>query len=184
MIHPTAIVEKGAKIGQETKIWPFSYIMKGAKIGKNCNLGQNVFVEKGAKIGNYVRVHNNVSIYDGVVLDDYVFCGPGMIFTNELNPRAKKESEHIKTVVKEGASIGAGAVILCGKKLGKYCFVGAGAVVAEDVPDYAVVVGVPAKIVGWMCECGKGLQFEGGRAICRECSKKYSKKEKAVRLKK
>lgn len=181
MIHSTAIIEKGAKIGQETNIWPFSYIMSGSRIGRKCNIGQNVFIDKGARIGNYVRIHNNVSIYDGVVLGDYVFCGPGMIFTNELNPRAKKENEHIKTIVKEGASIGAGATILCGKILGKYCFIGAGAVVAEDVPNYAIVVGVPARIVGWMCECGKSLQFENNVAICQECNKRYKRKDKIVR---
>ncbi len=183
-VHSSSEVEKGAKIGWNTKIGLFCHIMKGAKIGKECVLGQNVFVGGTAKIGNYVKIHNNVSVYDGVILKDYVFCGPSMVFTNDLVPRSKypKKDQYIKTLVKEGASIGANATIICGNTLGKHCFVGAGAVVIEDVPDYAIVVGVPAKIVGWMCECGEGLNFEDGKVQCPKCKRRYKKKEKIVKL--
>jgi len=181
-VHPSSIIEKGVKIGPDTKIWHFCHIMEGAKIGRNCTLGQNTFVDRGAKIGNYVKIHNNVSVYDGVTLQDYVFCGPSMVFTNDIIPRSKyPKKDFVKTLVKEGASIGAGAVIICGHVIGKHSFVGAGAVVVEDIPDYAIVVGVPAKIVGWMCECGKGLNFENGKAICQKCQRKYAKKDKRVR---
>jgi len=158
--------------------------MPGARIGKGCIVGQNVFVGANVKIGNFVKIQNNVSVYEGVTLKDYVFCGPSMVFTNDLVPRSKypKKGQYIKTLVKEGASIGANATIVCGNTLGKHSFVGAGAVVVKDVPDYAVVVGVPAKIVGWMCECGKSLEFENGKAQCPKCKRRYIKKEKIVKL--
>jgi len=180
--HPSSIIEKGAKIGQNTKIWHFCHITAGAKIGEKCTLGQNVFVDGKVKIENYVKIHNNVSVYDGVTLKDYVFCGPSMVFTNDPVPRSKyPKKDFVKTLVKEGASIGAGAVIICGHTIGKHAFVGAGAVVVEDVSDYAVVVGVPARIVGWMCECGESLNFEDGKAQCQKCKRKYKKKDKKVR---
>jgi len=183
-VHPSSEIEKGVKIGPDTKIWHFCHIMKGAKIGKGCSVGQNVFVGSGVKIGNYIKIQNNVSVYEGVTLKDFVFCGPSMVFTNDITPRSKypKKGEYVKTLVKEGASIGANATIVCGNALGKHCFVGAGAVVVEDIPDYAIVVGVPAKIVGWMCECGRGLQFEDKKAICPNCKRKYLKNKKKVKL--
>ncbi len=176
-VHPTAVIDEGAEIGEGTRIWHFSHVMSGAKIGRNCVLGQNVFVGRNVKIGDGVKIQNNVSVYEGVELEDYVFCGPSMVFTNVLNPRSEieRKSEFRRTLVKRGATLGANCTIVCGVTIGKYAFVGAGAVVTKDVPDYALVVGVPARIVGWVCECGEKLSFGGNQATCRACGKSYQR---------
>jgi UDP-2-acetamido-3-amino-2,3-dideoxy-glucuronate N-acetyltransferase len=172
--HESAWIDEGAEIGSGTKIWHGCHVMKGAKIGKNCVLGQNCFVASRAVIGNYCKLENNVSVYDLVTLDDYVFCGPSCVFTNDLNPRARypKFGEWVPTRVKEGATIGANATIICGVEIGRQAFVGAGAVVNRDVPDYGLVVGVPARLIGWMCECGRRLKFQDQKAQC-ACGRKY-----------
>lgn len=176
-VHPSATIDPGAEIGEGTKIWHYSHVMSGAKIGRNCVLGQNVFIGRNVCIGNGVKIQNNVSVYEGVELEDYVFCGPSMVFTNVINPRSEVErkSEYRRTLVKRGATLGANCTIICGVTIGKYAFVGAGAVVTKDVPDYALVVGVPARIVGWVCECGEKLQFNDRKAICQMCGKSYQK---------
>lgn len=182
-IHPTAIIDEPCEIGEGTKIWHFCHIMKGAKIGKNCVIGQNVFIGKGVKIGNNVKIQNNVSVYEGVILEDDVFCGPSMVFTNVLNPRSHipRKHEFKQTIVKKGATIGANATIICGHTIGEYAFIGAGAVVTKDVPPYALVIGNPAKITGWMCECGTKLQFASDTAVCPACGKKYKKENGLVK---
>lgn len=177
-INEYAVVDENVEIGEGTKIWHFSHIQSGAKIGKKCVLGQNVNVGNNVVIGNYVKIQNNVSVYEGVTLEDYVFCGPSMVFTNIKDPRSKYPQVgsqfYIKTLVKEGASLGANCTIVCGITIGKYAFVGAGAVVTRDVPDYALVVGNPAKIVGWVSEAGKKLDFDkDGFAYCEKSNKKY-----------
>ena len=177
--HESAYVDQGAQVGSGTRIWHFSHIMAGAKIGKNCSLGQNVNVGSRAVLGNGVKVQNNVSIYDDVVIEDDVFCGPSMVFTNVINPRAfiERKHEYKKTIVRHGASIGANATIICGVTLGAYCFVGAGSVVNKDVPDYALVYGNPARQHGWVCACGVKLNQE---LTCPECGKKYRQAEKGI----
>jgi UDP-2-acetamido-3-amino-2,3-dideoxy-glucuronate N-acetyltransferase len=161
-IHESAYVDDGAQVGNGTKIWHFCHVMPGAVIGERCNLGQNVVVMPGTRLGNNVKVQNNVSIYEGVELEDDVFCGPSMVFTNVINPRShvSRKDEYRRTLVRRGASIGANATIICGVTLGEYAFVGAGAVVTRDVPDYAVVTGVPARRTGWACQCGEMLRPE------------------------
>jgi len=158
-IHESAYVDEGAQIGNGTRIWHFCHVNKGAVIGERCSLGQNVVVMNDVKIGNNVKIQNNVSVYDAVELEDDVFCGPSMVFTNVINPRSHvpRMDEYRRTRVRKGASIGANATIICGSTLGEYCFVGAGAVVRGDVPAYALMVGVPARRVGWMCVCGTRL---------------------------
>ncbi len=157
--HPTAIVDTGATIGAGTCIWHFTHICSGAVIGKNCVLGQNVYVGSKAKIGSNVKIQNNVSVYDDVILEDHVFCGPSVVFTNVHNPRAEfpRKSEYRPTLVKAGATLGANATIVCGVTIGHYGFVGAGAVVSRDVPDFALMVGVPAKQIGWVSRFGERL---------------------------
>jgi len=183
-VHETAVVEEGCEIGEGTKIWHFSHIQKGAVIGKNCTLGQNVNVGNKVRIGNFVKIQNNVSVYEGVELEDYVFCGPSMVFTNVLNPRCEfpqRGSEHYRpTVVRYGASIGANATILCGKTIGRFAFIGAGAVVTKDVPDYALIVGNPGRIAGWMCRCGTKLKFSENIGKCSRCERLYRKTEETV----
>jgi len=174
--HPSAIVDEGCEIGRGTKIWHFSHIMPNCKIGENCNIGQNVVVSPGVILGNNVKVQNNVSIYTGVVCEDDVFLGPSMVFTNVINPRSavNRRGQYAKTTVKKGASIGANATIVCGHDIGKFAFIGAGAVVTKHVPDYALVVGNPAKQIGWMSEYGYRLKFdERGEAICEEGGECY-----------
>lgn len=165
-VHESSYVDDGAKIGKGTKIWHFSHIMKNAEIGENCILGQNVMVAPNVKIGNGCKIQNNVSIYEGVILEDYVFCGPSMVFTNVITPRSeypRATSEHyVPTIVKRGASIGANATIRCGVTLHECAFVAAGAVVTRDVPSYAIVAGVPAKIIGWMSAFGDVMDFSKG----------------------
>jgi UDP-2-acetamido-3-amino-2,3-dideoxy-glucuronate N-acetyltransferase len=175
--HPSAYVDQPCTIGPGTKIWHFSHIMKGARIGANCSVGQNVVVASTAVIGNGVKIQNNISIYDGVVLEDGVFCGPSMVFTNVLNPRSEivRKNEYRQTLVRQGATMGANSTIVCGHTIGRYAFVAAGAVVTRDVPDYALMAGVPAKQIGWMCRCAAGrLDFDDtGRARCDSCHAAY-----------
>lgn len=177
-IDSHAVVDGNVTIGEGTKIWHFSHVQSGAKIGKKCVLGQNVNVGNNVSIGNFCKIQNNVSIYEGVTLEDYVFCGPSMVFTNILDPRCKYPQVgsqfYVKTLVKEGASIGANATIVCGNTLGKHCMIGAGSVVTKDVPDYALVIGIPAKVIGWVSEAGKRLEFDdNGIAFCEKSNKKY-----------
>ena len=175
--HPTAVVDEGAHVGAGTRIWHFSHVMTGARIGRSCTLGQNVFVGAQAVIGDRVKIQNNVSVYDGVVLEDDVFCGPSMVFTNVINPRSHIPRKHEvrRTVVGRGASIGANATVICGHSIGCYAFIGAGSVVTRDVPDYALAIGVPARIAGWMCQCGSPLRFRSARARCPSCTAAYTK---------
>lgn len=174
-IHASAYVDDGAVIGAGTRIWHFAHVNAGAVIGDRCSLGQNVVVMPGVRIGNNVRIQNNVSIYEGVELEDDVFCGPSMVFTNVVNPRAhvSRKHEYQRTLVRRGASIGANATILCGITLGEYSFVGAGAVVTKDVPAYALVTGVPARRTGWMCACGEKLPTGPGTLRCGACGSTY-----------
>lgn len=174
-IHPSAIVDPGATIGEGAKIWHFCHVSPGAVIGENCVLGQNVFVASGVTLGRGVKVQNNVSLYTGVVCEDDVFLGPSMVFTNVINPRSfvERKSEFRQTLVKRGASIGANATIVCGSTLGTYCLVGAGAVVTKDVPDYALVTGIPARQAGWVSRLGHRLSFEDGKALCPESGEGY-----------
>ncbi len=178
-VHESSYVDDGAKIGRGTKIWHFCHVMPGAEIGERSSLGQNVVVMPGTRIGNNVKIQNNVSIYEGVILEDDVFCGPSCVFTNVLNPRShvSRKNEYQQTLVKRGASIGANATIVCGVTLGEYAFIGAGAVVTSDVPPYALMVGVPARRVGWMCGCGERLHLTGGRATCARCKSQYQERE-------
>jgi UDP-2-acetamido-3-amino-2,3-dideoxy-glucuronate N-acetyltransferase len=182
--HESSYVDDGATIGDDTKIWHFCHVMAGAVIGQRCNLGQNVVVMPGTVIGNNVKIQNNVSIYEGVVLEDDVFCGPSCVFTNVINPRShvSRKSEYRRTLVRRGASIGANATLVCGVTLGEYCFVGAGAVVTSDVLPFALVVGVPARRVGWMCRCGERLEVGGGGARCAICGARYLEEDVGLRL--
>jgi UDP-2-acetamido-3-amino-2,3-dideoxy-glucuronate N-acetyltransferase len=174
--HETAVIDDGCKIGKGTKIWHFSHIMAGSEIGENCNVGQNVVVSPGVKLGNNVKVQNNVSIYTGVICDDDVFLGPSMVFTNVINPRSAiiRKDQYLKTLVERGASIGANSTIVCGNIIGKYAFIGAGAVVTKDVRPYALVVGNPARQTGWISEFGHKLIFDSnGFASCPESGDRY-----------
>jgi UDP-2-acetamido-3-amino-2,3-dideoxy-glucuronate N-acetyltransferase len=174
--HPTAVIDEGCEIGEGTKIWHFTHIMSGSKMGRRCNLGQNVVISPDVKIGDNVKIQNNVSVYTGVELEDDVFCGPSMVFTNVVNPRSHivRRHEYKKTLVKQGASIGANATVVCGVTLGRYSFIGAGAVVTADVPDYALMVGVPAKQIGWMCYCGITLKDKTSTPTCSACGRRYA----------
>jgi UDP-2-acetamido-3-amino-2,3-dideoxy-glucuronate N-acetyltransferase len=174
--HETAVIDEGCKIGKGTKIWHFSHIMAGAEIGENCNIGQNVVVSPGVKLGKNVKVQNNVSIYTGVICDDDVFLGPSMVFTNVINPRSQiiRRDNYETTIVEKGASIGANSTIICGNIIGRYAFVGAGAVVTKDVKPYALVFGNPARQTGWMSEYGHKLIFDKkGYAVCPESEERY-----------
>ncbi|MCB0723932.1 MAG: N-acetyltransferase [Ignavibacteriae bacterium] len=177
-VNEYAVVDDNVEIGEGTKIWHFSHIQSGSKIGRSCSLGQNVNVGNNVIIGDNVKIQNNVSVYEGVELEDYVFCGPSMVFTNIINPRSKYPQVgskfYIKTLIKEGASLGANCTIVCGHTVGRFAFVGAGAVVTKDVPDFALVVGNPSKIIGWVSEAGKKLEFdENGEAFCERSNMKY-----------
>ena len=178
--HETSCVDDGAEVGSGTKIWHFSHIMQDSRIGEDCNIGQNVVVSPGCVIGQNVKIQNNVSIYTGVILEDDVFCGPSMVFTNVVNPRShvNRKSEYKTTLVRRGASIGANATIICGVTLGTYCFIGAGAVVTRDVPDFGLVVGNPGRLRGYVCYCGEKLNVNmDSNAIefseCQCCGKRY-----------
>ncbi|MDV6328077.1 acyltransferase [Idiomarina sp. Sol25] len=180
-VHPSAIVDDGAKIGKGSRVWHFVHVCGGAKVGENVSLGQNVFVGNKVSIGNGCKVQNNVSVYDNVYLEDNVFCGPSMVFTNVYNPRShvERKDEYLDTLVKEGATLGANCTIVCGATIGKFAFVGAGAVVNKDVPDYALVVGVPAKQIGWMSEFGEQLDLPvtgDGESVCEHTGAKYTLK--------
>ena len=179
-VHPTAIIDENVKIGKGTKIWHFSHILSGSEIGERCVLGQNVVVGPDVRIGNNCKIQNNVSVYKGVTVEDDVFMGPSMVFTNVYNPRAfiERKSEFLPTVLKKGCSIGANATIVCGNTIGEYAFVGAGAVVKADVRPHALMVGVPARQIGWVCFCGTTLKFERGKATCKYCGKKFELKNK------
>ena len=177
-VNEYAVVDDNVEIGEGTKVWHFSHVQSGSKIGKKCVLGQNVNIGNNVIIGNFVKIQNNVSVYEGVTLEDYVFCGPSMVFTNILDPRSKYPQVgakyYIKTLVKEGASLGANSTIVCGNTIGKFAFVGAGSVVTKDVPDFALVVGNPAKIKGWFSEAGEKLIFnDNGIAVCSRTGIRY-----------
>lgn len=179
-IHPTSIVDDDVEIGEGTKIWHFSHIQSGARIGKNCSFGQNVNVSNNVKIGNGCKVQNNVSLYEGVELENFVFCGPSCVFTNDLTPRAKYPKGHAgykKTLVGEGASIGANATIVCGHTIGCWALIGAGAVVTSNVPDHALMLGVPARRKGWVCECGELLK---ANLECKKCGRSYQENENGL----
>lgn len=182
-VHESSYIDDNVKIGKGTKIWHFCHIQSGAQIGKNCSFGQNVNVSNNVKIGNGVKVQNNVSIYEGIELEDYVFCGPSVVFTNVLTPRAKYPkgaTGYLHTVLKEGATVGANATIVCGHTIGKHAMIAAGAVVTKEVPDYALLAGVPARQIGWVCECGERLD-EGERICeCKKCGRKYLQDEKGL----
>jgi len=182
--HETAVIDEGCEIGEGTKIWHFSHLMPGCVLGANCNLGQNVVVSPDVVLGNNVKVQNNVSIYTGVICEDDVFLGPSMVFTNVLNPRSaiNRRDQYTKTIVKKGATIGANATVVCGHNIGRYAFIGAGAVVTKEVPDYALVLGNPARQAGWMSEFGHRLEFdENGLAQCPESSVQYQLQNGAVK---
>ncbi|NLO26099.1 MAG: N-acetyltransferase [Clostridiales bacterium] len=173
-VHQSSYIDENVTIRDGTKIWHFCHVQKGVKIGERCSLGQNVNVSNDVKIGNGVKIQNNVSVYEGVVLEDYVFCGPACVFTNDLTPRSKypKGAEgYKKTLVKYGASIGANATIVCGNTIGRWAMIASGAVVTKDVPDYALMAGVPAKQIGWVCECGMPLR---SGLTCKECGREYT----------
>jgi len=187
-VHESSYVDEGASIGRGTRVWHFCHVNRGATIGERCSLGQNVVVMPGTRLGNNVKVQNNVSIYEGVECEDDVFLGPSMVFTNVTNPRShvSRKHEYKRTPVGRGASIGANATIICGNALGEYCFVGAGAVVTKDVPAYALVAGVPAHVIGWMCQCGERLALSerpsiGAAVVCAACGTDYVVTEEGPR---
>ena len=181
--HATAVIDEGAEIGEGVRIWHFSHIMPHCKIGEGCNIGQNVVVSPKVILGRNVKVQNNVSIYEGVICEDDVFLGPAMVFTNVMNPRSaiSRKAEYRQTVVRRGATIGANATIICGNEIGEYAFIGAGAVVTKSVPAFALVVGNPARQIGWVSECGHRLEFDKeGRAFCEENKSSYLLQDNTV----
>ena len=177
--HETAVIDEGCEIGEGTKIWHFSHVMPNCTIGESCNIGQNVVVSPGVILGRNVKIQNNVSIYTGVICEDDVFLGPSMVFTNVTNPRSavNRKAEYAKTVVRKGASIGANATIVCGHDIGKFAFIGAGAVVTKHVPDYALVVGNPARQIGWFCDCGHRINAQ---LICEACGRAFEMRGKTL----
>jgi UDP-2-acetamido-3-amino-2,3-dideoxy-glucuronate N-acetyltransferase len=184
--HESSYVDEGAEVGSGTKIWHFCHVMPKARIGRKCSIGQNVNIAPDVVLGDNVKIQNNVSVYTGVICEDDVFLGPSMVFTNVTNPRSHiiRKDEYKTTLVKKGTSIGANATVVCGNTLGRYCFIGAGSVVTKDVPDYALIVGNPGRVKGWMCHCGIKIEFtaEGDveKATCSSCGSKYSKKGMVV----
>ena len=186
-IHETSYVDENVEIGENTKIWHFSHVLNNCKIGENCSFGQNVVVGPNVNIGNKVKIQNNVSVYEGVILEDSVFCGPSCVFTNVHNPRSgiERKIEYKKTLVKKGATLGANCTIICGITIGKFAFIGAGAVISKDVPNYALVVGVPGKQIGWMSEFGEKLDLPlkgNAEIICKHTNQKYQLKDNKVIL--
>ncbi len=186
-IHPTAIVDEGAQIGEGSRVWHFVHICAGARIGERCSFGQNVFVGNDVVIGNNVKVQNNVSVYDVVTLEDDVFCGPSMVFTNVYNPRSavNRKDEYRRTLIRRGATLGANSTIVCGVTVGEYAFVGAGAVVNHDVPDYALMVGVPARQIGWMSQHGERLSLPlsgDAETVCEQTGRRYELRDGRCRL--
>ena len=183
--HESCYIDDGAVVGGGTKIWHFTHVMSGARIGRGCNIGQNVVVSPDVVVGDNVKIQNNVSLYTGVVLEDDVFCGPSMVFTNVMNPRShvSRKHEYRQTLVKRGATIGANATVVCGHTIGQYAFIGAGAVVTKDVPDYALVIGNPARVSGWMCECGRKLASGAHPPIqttCGSCGAVYISRRRTL----
>jgi UDP-2-acetamido-3-amino-2,3-dideoxy-glucuronate N-acetyltransferase len=183
-VHESSYVDEPCQIGEGTKIWHFSHVMKDSVIGPACNIGQNVVVSSGVRIGRGCKIQNNVSLYTGVILEDFVFCGPSMVFTNVVNPRSEvvRRDEYKTTLVKHGASIGANATVVCGITIGEYAFVGAGTVVTRDVPDFALVMGNPARRSGWMCRCGIKLRTNGRTLTCGTCGTRYDLHGDVLRL--
>ncbi len=186
-VHRTTKIEKGVKIGKGTKIWQNCQILKGARIGENCMIGHNCFIAGRAKIGNGVKLESNTDVWDLITLEDYVFIGPSAVFTNDKNPRAKypkreypRYGKWLPILVKEGATIGANATIVAGHSIGKWAMIGAGTVVADDIPDFALVYGVPARFISWICECGSKIEFNGKKAICKICKRNYQKKRNKI----
>jgi UDP-2-acetamido-3-amino-2,3-dideoxy-glucuronate N-acetyltransferase len=185
-VHESSYIDEGAEIGAGTKIWHFCHVMTRARIGERCNIGQNVHVAPEVTIGNNVKIQNNVSLYTGVIVEEDAFLGPSMVFTNVINPRShiNRKNQYQTTLVKKGASIGANATILCGTTLGRYCFVGAGSVITHDVPDYAMVYGSPARVRGWMCQCGEQIKFVEKDGVemakCESCGDTYLKQGQLV----
>ncbi|MEG2199519.1 MAG: acyltransferase [Anaerovorax sp.] len=181
--HESSYIDEECTIGKGTKIWHFSHIMSHCRMGENCNIGQNVVISPDVVLGNNVKIQNNVSIYTGVICEDDVFLGPSCVFTNVINPRShvSRKDEYRKTVIHEGASIGANATIVCGHAIGKYALIGAGSVVTQDIPDYALVVGTPGRVKGWVCQCGEKITFDSNNhAVCHACLKEYHKKGEIV----
>lgn len=185
-IHNSAFVDEGAIIGAGTSVWHFSHVREGAKIGEGCTIGQNVYIGDGVKIGKEVKIQNNVSVYEGVEIGDYVFLGPSAVLTNVINPRSEfpRKDEYKKTIIKDGATVGANATIVCGVTLGRSCFIGAGAVVTKDIQDFALVYGTPAKNAGWICACGVKIEFQGSsdKTSCSACNRVYVNNENNVSL--
>ena len=182
-VHPSSFVDEPCQIGSGTKVWHFCHVMKNSRIGQNCNIGQNVVVSPDVTIGNNVKIQNNVSLYTGVILEDDVFCGPSMVFTNVINPRSHvtRREEYKRTLVQRGASLGANSTVVCGVTIGRYAFIGAGAVVTRDVANYALVYGNPARRRGWMCSCGIQIEFTAGhQTACPACGARYTKQDETV----
>jgi UDP-2-acetamido-3-amino-2,3-dideoxy-glucuronate N-acetyltransferase len=184
-VHPSACVDPGCQIGAGTRVWHFTHLMAGARVGRGCTIGQNVFIADGVVIGDNVKIQNNVSVYTGVVLEDDVFCGPSMVFTNVSHPRShvSRKDRYEHTLVRRGATLGANCTVVCGGVVGRYAFVGAGAVVTHDVPDYGLVVGAPARLVAWMCHCGCRLDLAvstRASAVCAECGAQYRLDDMAI----
>lgn len=181
-VHESSYVDEPCQIGSGTKIWHFTHVMKNATIGEDCNIGQNVVISPDVVLGRNVKIQNNVSIYTGVICEDDVFLGPSCVFTNVINPRShvSRKDEYKRTLIKQGASVGANATIVCGNTIGKYALIGAGSVVTKDVPDYALMVGNPARQRGWICQCGEKLAFAGDAAVCGACGKQYAKNGETV----
>ena len=182
-VHESSYVDEPCSIGPGTKVWHFSHVMKNSRIGERCNIGQNVVISPDVVIGNNVKIQNNVSVYTGCILEDDVFCGPSMVFANVMNPRSHvaRKDEYKTTLVRRGASLGANCTVVCGTTIGQYAFVGAGSVVTRDIPDYALVYGNPARVRGWMCACGIGLELNGGgRGKCKACGAEYVKSGERV----
>ncbi len=181
-IHESSYVDEPCQIGNGTKIWHFTHVMKNATIGEDCNIGQNVVISPDVVLGRNVKIQNNVSIYTGVICEDDVFLGPSCVFTNVINPRShvSRKDEYKRTLIRQGASVGANATIVCGNTIGRYALIGAGSVVTKDVPDYALMVGNPARQRGWICQCGEKLAFAGDAAECGACGKHYAKNGETV----